>query len=419
MIRNLKQITSEFKTLAKTNCVYYTLSTLVLSAFLVIIGIIANLQINAHFTGQHIQKVYNGKNFYSVIDSLYNPSEFSNFRKNHNNINRIGTFYNSLTTSSLFDFISAFCQPIPIKDFRGSEQFLYNSDQFIKAHSDIPLNIKCFQLNQSAFCFHNLAINNGLSFVWDDIDYSTGKIPIVLGSNYKDIYDIGDCLFGNFYSKDFKFEITGFLTPNTFVYYKGNPEFYLDDYILLPYPKRCELVDATNFKFESILYFAMINGDLATTATKKDLLDEIKQIANNTGFIEFSVIGLPKISLKYNEIISVISANQKLLYVSMSLILILILFIQYSTTQLIIVRRKNLYKTYWLIGYPFYKRVFIQDIIIPYLSAFVLANILLTLCFEKISLVAVFSITLFAMIIFVISYIFSIKSFVKAINEVM
>lgn len=389
--------TSELIYSIKSNKLFYLLSVIILSAFLVIVGIFTYLQIGIHTTTKQIQAVYQGKKLYTLIDSLQDADAFSKYRENGTNINRVGQFYNALSSSSDFRFISTFNQPIPIRNFRGGDKFLYSENN--------P-GVKCFQLNQNSFNFYNLKILNGIDFSWDKVDYKTNKIPVLLGSDYREVYNIGDSLFGNYYSKNYEFVVKGFLAPNSFVYYKGNPEFYLDQYIIIPYPPKCYSVDPSAFLFEGILYFAMINGDISSDVSENNLVNKLDRIADETGFNQFEIIGLPAFSHRYSEMVSVISNNQLLLSFSIFCILVLVIFIQHGIARILLTRRKDVYKMYWLTGNSTHNLIYIRDVSIPYVFAFILANYFIATCIKRISSVSLFStlgITIFILITTVIS----------------
>lgn len=419
MINRIKNKFREIIILLKTNVLFYILSFLILSAFMVIIGAVSGLQIETHFKGKEIKKIYNGKKFYTIVDSFYKPEEFLEYRQSPDNINKIGDFYNSLSNSSGFIFLSAFSQPIPIENFSGDDKFLYNSEEFQNKHKNFPMNVKSLQLNQSAFEFYKLKITKGNGFKWDNINYDSGKIPVLLGSNYEGVYEIGDTFIGNYYSKDFKFIVKGFIEPNSFIYYKGNPEFYIDEYVLIPYPKKIKPVVDSDFKFEGILYFAMINGDLSSNSSKDELLNEIKEISNKTNFSNFSIVGLPELALKYSEMVSVINKNKTFLYISIILLLILIIFIQNGIARIILIRRKDLYKTYRLIGYSSVRKIYMRDISIPYFLSFIFANIIVMIGFQKISLLSVLITLVITLFIFTTSYLSCKSLFSKTTEKVI
>lgn len=374
--------------LFKANAMFYVLSVCVLTAFLVIMGILFVLQSTTLTKESHIKSVYEGKRLYTIVDNLYDPDGFYEFRQHPENINCLGRFYNGLVSSPNLEFVSTFNQSIPIDEFRGDEQFFYNSQAFRNQHKNMHTNVKSMQLNTAAFEHYHLQVAHGASFDWREVDYSKDTLPVLLGSNYDGAYEIGDTLTGSYYARDMKFKVIGILEPSTFIYYKGDPEFYLDKYLVIPYPEFCAPVNSANFCFEGILYFAMINGDIMTTLDEKAFLAEIKNIANTTGFVDFSVVGISDFVIRYNAMISVIKENQSLLFVTMLLVLVLITFIQYGMGRLIFSKRLDVYKTYWLMGDGNYRLVYFRDISVPYIVAFVFSVIIIRLCFHDISLVS-------------------------------
>lgn len=416
MLNKLKNIIREFAILLKSNFLFYISSLIVMCTFLVMIGIIFDLQTKVFFQGRQIKQIYDGKNFYAIVDSLYNPDDFSRYGRDYTNINKIGHFYNKLSNSSFFTYLATYCQSIPIKNFKGDDKFSYNTEEFRKANPEMPLNAKSCQINQATYDFFKLQLAKGSDLKWDDIDYSSGEIPVILGSDYEGIYEIGEYFIGDYYAKDFKFVVKGFLKQNTFIQQRGNTEFYLDQYIIIPYPKQCKLVDASEFSFERRLYFSMINGDLVSDTDKKELVHEIKQISDETGFSEFSVIGLPEASIRYGELASVINENKKLVYISIILLLILIGFIQHGISRMILNRRKHVYRAHWLIGCSSYRKLFIYDISFPYICAFILAKIILSKYYQNINIVALFFTFCTTLFLFVISYISCRQILIKTVQ---
>lgn len=376
------------KRFLRMNAAFYLLSICVLTAFLVIIGILFILQGTTKAQENYIRGVYEGNQLYRIIDNFYDGEAFYEFRQHPGNIDRLGKFYNELVKTPNIKFISAFNQAIPIENFQGDEQFFYNSQAFRNEYKDAPSNVKAIQLNPAAFRLYQPRVASGKSFDWREVNYSSGRIPVLLGSNYSGVYGIDDIFKGNYYACDMTFEVVGILEPNTFIYYKGDSEFYLDSYIIVPYPEFCTPVDSANFHFEGILYFAMINGDIMSKMDEKALLNEVKNIANKTGFIDFSLVGISDFAWKYDTMISVIRENQNLLFMTMLLVGILVTFIQYGIGRLILARRIMVYKTYWLLGDNSYQFVYFRDIAIPYLLAFIFSNIIIGLYFQRFSFIA-------------------------------
>lgn len=422
MFNQIKRNLYNLNLFIKSNYLYYILSMLVLFLFLAIVGIFFNIYMSTITQEQYIEEINNGQQFYAVKDSLYDPDQFYDYRHKKGNIDSIANFYNSLTTSSKFTYLSAFTQAVPIENFRGDSTFYYNSDAFLEAHPSVTANIKSMQMNHDTFDFYKIKLSHGEKFAWNEIDYKSNDLPVLLGSNYNGIYEIGDSFIGKYYFKEFNMIVKGFLAPNTFINYKGETEFYLDRYVILPYPVLCEsanLSDSADFEFKGILYFAMINGKLASSFTKEDIIYEIKRIADETNFMEFSIIGLPELSSKYKELLSVINENQILLNTSILLLLILVVIIQHGIAQMILLKREAIYKNYWMIGHSPYTRIYMRDVSIPYIGAYILVNILLTIYFNKFSYLSLIFTSFTTLSILMIIYVTCSKLFMRKMSNLM
>lgn len=174
--------------------------------------------------------------FYKMVDNFYDPDEFYNFRTDNQNINILANFYNTLNASSNFDVLTSFNQAIAVDDFNGDQRFYYNSDEFIDNSQSPTINIKALQLNQKAYDFYNIEVEGNSEIAWNSISYKDNSIPVLLGSEYKSFYKIGDIITGNYYSKNTNFEVIGFIETDCSINYKNTSNITLDTYMLIPYP---------------------------------------------------------------------------------------------------------------------------------------------------------------------------------------
>lgn len=232
---------------------------------------------------------------YALKDDLYDSDAFRQFRNHPDNINALGNFYNLLSSSPDLKVLSYFTQAVPVKDFTGDSKFYYHSEEFMKENQQYmtDISIKSLQINQAAFEFYNLKTQSQNTFDWAQIEYTNGQpVPIILGSSYQELYAIGDIIEAKFYFKDISFQVFDFLKPDSSFIGNNGVEINLNEYLVIPYPSQCWQVDDTNFEFEGILYFAMINSKLQSSLNEENLLQEIKHISDETGFSAFSVIKL-------------------------------------------------------------------------------------------------------------------------------
>jgi len=172
--------------------------------------------------------------FYKMVDNFYDPDEFYNFRTDNQNINILANFYNTLNASSNFDVLTSFNQAIAvdIDDFNGDQRFYYNSDEFIDNSQSPTINIKALQLNQKAYDFYNIKVEGNSGIAWNSISYKDDSIPVLLGSEYKSFYKIGDIITGNYYSKNTNFEVIGFIETDCSINYKNTSNITLNTYTL-------------------------------------------------------------------------------------------------------------------------------------------------------------------------------------------
>lgn len=124
-----------------------------------------------------------------------------------------------------------------------------------------------------------------------------------MGSEYKSFYKIGDIITGNYYSKNTNFEVIGFIETDCSINYKNTSNITLNTYMLIPYPSTLWEVDKTNFQFESLLYFAMINCDLLPFVEESQILKNIKSISDETGFSDFSLVGVDNFQIQHIELL--------------------------------------------------------------------------------------------------------------------
>ena len=142
-------------------------------------------------------------------------------------------------------------------------------------------------------------------------------LPVLLGSNYISNFEVGNRLKATYYQRDVELEIVGFLQENTPVYYNGDPEFYLNEYIVLPYinydaPK-------TDFDewFQKIVYFAMINGYISVPSGDtftQNMMMELEAISDKTGFYNYILIGSNPSMQQYRGLINILNKNYDLIF---------------------------------------------------------------------------------------------------------
>lgn len=298
-------------------------SFIIFLIYFTILGILFPFLTSIPLENGGFKTVSSQNDLYKMIDNFYDPDEFYNFRNNASNINILSNFYNQLNLSENFDILTSFNQCIEVTDFKGDNNFYYNSEEFIETHPSSKVNIKSLQLNQKAYLFYNIEADDNIEISWDDISYEDKSIPILLGSNYKKYYKYGDIISGNYYSKDMNFEVIGFLKNNCSIKYKSIHDINIDTYMIIPYPPNLWEVKK-DFQFESILYFAMINCDILPFINETQILKDIKEISKKTGFSDFSLVGIDNFQIQNIELLLFIQEHKNIVIILMIVIFILI-----------------------------------------------------------------------------------------------
>lgn len=377
-------------------------SFIIFLIYFTFLGILFPFLISMPLENGGFKTVSSKDDLYKMIDNFYDLDEFYNFRNNASNINSLSNFYNQLSLSENFDIITSFNQCIEVSDFKGDNNFYYNSEEFIETHQSSKVNIKSLQLNQKAYLFYNIEADDNIEIYWDDISYEDKSIPILLGSDYKKYYKCGDIISGNYYSKDMKFEVIGFLKNNCSIKYKSIHDLNIDTYMIIPYPPNLWEVKK-DFQFESILYFAMINCDILPFVNETQLLKDIKEISKQTGFSDFSLVGIDNFQIQNIELLLFIQEHKKLVIISMIALCILINVIGIKFLRIILKSTSACSNKKQKI------KIFTLHLIIPYGMAFLLSVFFSVLFLKKILPISIFLEILALLLTYLIMYIFTKK----------
>lgn len=343
-------------------------------AILLVVLLTGLLTVSGHLlyhnsqVGHRVKQLSSGYDSYTLIDTLYEDEAFRAFRQDPDRLNTLRTFYNTLYQSDEIELLSTFTQPLFIENFDKSDHFLYQPK--LSEDPTELASVKSFQLNQKAFDFYQLKVDKGEPLDWGAISLvDSAPYPILLGSDYRQEYAIGDKIVAEIYLKKLTFEVKGFLAPNSLVYYKGNSEFYLDDMIVVPYPVVLPEVPEEDFLFEGILYFAMLNSQFVTRLPLDELLAFLRQGSQESGFVDFSLLEVSDFALKYEQLLSVVRHLQLLLIGVLVILSLLFLFLMISLVLAILRHQREAITVSWLMGYDLRRRILWRVCFLLYLSS--------------------------------------------------
>ena len=284
-----------------------------ITVFFILMGTFFAFTSEAHYGKSSIERAYKDKAIYQLIDGYYDPDEFTAFRDEPNALNILKNYYHALINAASFQYLAMFDQSITINDMNGvfpKERTIANDD------SEQLKNVEAFQLNEQACKYFALNVIKGRTFQQSDFNDNGNVMPVLMGSSYMNIFEVGDRLPATYYQKEVELEVIGFLRENTIVYYNGNSEFYLDQYLILPYIHYDAPETEFDEWFQEVVYFAMINGYISISsgdAFAQDMMTELEAIAEKTGFYNYVFIGSNPNLQQYRGLINILNRNYDLI----------------------------------------------------------------------------------------------------------
>ena len=301
------------------------------------------------------------ENMYGLVDTLQEPDDFSKFRKDISSINHVADFYNHLNKNADFKFLSIFNQPVPVTGFKGGVQFDYTFDTEMtqkgfyqdEQTGEEFFDVKALQMNAQAFSFFNLSVNKGKTIDWETVNYDSGVLPILLGSDYNGVYDVGESIDGSLYFKKYQFKVVGVLRENSSIFYQNNRNTFIDNHFIIPYPPKLPETAERDKEFSGILNFAMINGNIAAPREMSgtELLNKLHDVSLKSNFSHYTLLSMPFYLIQFNFMYNIIQKNLSLIFGVIALLSLALYIVLRSLDKVMIKRRMDAIKYFWIQGY--------------------------------------------------------------------
>ena len=188
------------------------------------------------------------KTFYQVVDNYktdkYTEAELSKITGNDSFMNNLQKFNNEINSTDTVDFydmkyetvdfIGKWNKPKDLANGYGNKD-LTDQEVTIKGKSEYITPVNAFILNQKAMQ------KLGLDYLSDQDFIYNGEFPMVLGSGFKEYYNIGDTIPIAYLREKFNGKVVGFYDKDL-VFDKW---FHCDSYstIIIPYMDNLESKD--------------------------------------------------------------------------------------------------------------------------------------------------------------------------------
>ena len=119
--------------------------------------------------------------------------------------------------------------------------------------------INCISMDQDAWDLYDLSLSEGNEFAGTDYSLTEKKLPLILGSEFKEYYDIGDEIPLLYFSEEWTGVVQGFLEDDEVINQDWN-EYPLDTRILVPSFK--EMSDKIDEDLRKKITYAQLEGDV-------------------------------------------------------------------------------------------------------------------------------------------------------------
>ena len=153
------------------------------------------------------------------------------------------------------------------KDLKNQTVHVNNKELLIT-----PIN--CISMDQDAWDLYDLSLSEGSEFTETDYSLTEKKLPLILGSEFKEYYALGDEIPLLYFSDEWTGVVQGFLEDDEVINQDWN-EYSLDTRILVPSFK--EMSEEIDFNLRKTITYAQLEG-YVLLKDKSDYLKANKEI---------------------------------------------------------------------------------------------------------------------------------------------
>ncbi|MCR4598529.1 MAG: ABC transporter permease [Acetatifactor sp.] len=237
------------------------------------------------------KETYKDWQMYSVMDTFDDI-----YLKDEKNTPKFKKFLECLNNDEHFDYYMMYDQPVYWEDYKGEESningYEHKSDissmtQKITDKNGIERESTClkgFWLGRNVFDLFQIQLSQGRGFEQEDYTLTpSGRISIILGSNYRNQYKVGDRVFISFVFAEREAEIVGFMEEGSNVFYRDR-FINLDRYVIMPIFENDDYEGQTIFNFSTNYFYVLRNsGLIVTKLSKKGIESIISKYTKDTG----------------------------------------------------------------------------------------------------------------------------------------
>lgn len=305
---------------------------------------------------EQVNEVHSDYQYNKIFDNLVGEYE-KQFFANKDALIRLKRMYAMLKSREEFEYLELYTQSILLAGEELNKEFIdgYEQGGTVKGYMHFENKwyneVKCLWISRNVLDNFNIKLKEGKFWGAEELDHK--MMPVILGNNYKDIYQVGEIIDGfTVIDDEIKLRVVGILEEGAYVFYNASM-LNLDRYIL--YPLKDDLTLPQNkdeYSQQKILYLFKTNGTLKSRCDADELQSIINEICETSGVLPISSIDGTSNSQSYIFYENTISVYQMFQW-SLNGFIIFSVVVTFVYLILTIQKNQRYYAILLLNGYSF------------------------------------------------------------------
>lgn len=331
---------------------FFTISTIIQFAFaFALIYISLQLFINYIDANKKITNSFGENQLFSIQSN----EDYAKKLYKKNNIDDYNNFYNYINKN--YKIINMLEDNFFVTDFDNIENFVVPNTPVTNVGEDNYYILNSLTVNNNYFENFNIKLSNGRKFNYDDYNPkdNDSEIPIILGSDYSEIFKINDKIhFYDSYSNSKKTgTIIGFLEKGQFYIKKPvaiENIVSLDKTVLIPSQpikeNNQDIINNKSTNLNNLKLYLQITNSYFVDLNDSDI-SNLKEQSNKFNFFDISIVSMDDSISIFKEIFK----QQQIIYISILILILLISSISMITNIINSINdRKREFGIYFAMG---------------------------------------------------------------------
>lgn len=279
-------------------------------------------------------------NEYEITNSMETVGNIIDYFSDPTRLNNLKDFYIALANNPHYIYLDKVEQGIYIKNTFDTNIFLYGYGKGYESYFDDESGNRYsmfnnITINAASQNYYNFKVIEGRIFNSGDFTYSN-TIPVMLGYDYKDYYNVGDVFTGEYLDCNFNYQVIGILDKNVSINIQ-NEIIFLDRYIVSPSvivqnaPQTHE-----ELFYQSASYMQKIQGSviLSEEFGLPEFTYNLETLKNTYNMFDFSIIGETRVEILFFQLACYAGIHNLVLFSCIAILLLMILDICFILNSL-------------------------------------------------------------------------------------